>query len=137
MPDRVLSLNQQIALLPASIPDSVLDFLEDFGQDAPLEAEAVRNAFDPEYLKAHGEGLRTEVGKVRGEMGKLVQVHVDQAGRDIPGGFLLKLTFEKGERGMGLLTKLKERTILRLLLQPGEYSEPALRELLRNPPTPG
>jgi hypothetical protein len=29
MPDRQLSLNQQIALLPVAIPDSVLDFLED------------------------------------------------------------------------------------------------------------
>jgi len=134
MADRILNLNQQIALLPAAIPDTVLDFLEDFNIAAALSTEAARNAYDPEFLKTHTDKLKGELEQLRAEMGALKVLHVEQAGREIPGGFLLKLTFEKGLRGIGLLTKLKERTILRVLVQPGEYNEPGLKELLKNPP---
>ena len=137
MADRILSLNQQIALLPAAIPDTVLDFLEDFGYAQVLASESGRNAFDPEYLKTNGESLKVELEALKTEMGKLTQLGVDQAGRDIPGGFLLKFTFENGVRGVGLLTKLKERTILRVLVQPGAYDDTVLKELLKNPPTRG
>ena len=137
MADRILSLNQQIALLPAAIPDTVLDFLEDFALSTALSTESGLNAFDADYLKGHGEALKGELERLKLEMGELSQLSVDQAGRDIPGGFLLKLTFEKGERGIGLLTKLKERTILRMLVQGGAYDDGALKELLKNPPTPG
>lgn len=134
MAERTLNLNQQIALLPASIPDSVLDFLEDFGHSTPLSTEVGRSAYDPEYLKTSADPLTAELAKIRADMGKLQQVHVEQAGRDIPGGFLLKLTFEKGVRGVGLLTRLKERTILKVLMPAGDYNEAALKEVLKNPP---
>ena len=74
---------------------------------------------------------------LRGEMGKLQSVAVEQGGREIPGAYLLKLGFEKGARGLGLLTKMKEKTIFRVLLQPGEYNDAALRELVKNPPKLG
>ncbi len=134
MVDRTLNLHQQIALLPAAIPDAILDFLEDFAFGNVLQSENSRNALDAEYLKAHGDALKTELEKLRAEMGALKELHVDQGGREIPGAFLLKLTFEKGLRGMGVLTKLKERTILRVLIQPGEYSEADLKALVKNPP---
>ncbi len=134
MADRILNLNQQIALLPAAIPDTVLDFLEDFNIATALSTEAARNAYDPDFLMTHTDKLKGELEKLRADMGALKVLHVEQAGREIPGGFLLKLTFEKGLRGVGLLTKLKERTILRVLVQPGEYNEPGLKELLKNPP---
>jgi len=133
MADRTLNLNQQIALLPAAIPDTVLDFLEDFGLPTPMSTEAGNSAYDADYLKTQGESLKVELEKIRAEMGPLKLLHVEQAGREIPGGFFLKLTFEKGVRGIGLLTKIKERTILRVLFQPGEYNEAALKELLKNP----
>ncbi len=134
MAERILNLNQQIALLPAAIPDTVLDFLEDFNHSAALSTEASRNAYDPDFLKTHTEPLKVQLEALRAEMGALKVLHVEAAGREIPGGFLLKLTFEKGLRGVGLLTKLKERTILRVLVQAGEYNEPGLKELLKNPP---
>jgi hypothetical protein len=138
MSERILSLNQQIALLPAAIPDTVLDFLEDFSfSAAALTTENGRNAFDPDTLKTSGVAITADLEGLKAEMGKLTELGVEQAGREIPGGFLLKLTFEKGPRGVGLLTKLKERTIIRVLLAPGEYNEAALKELLKNPPTRG
>lgn len=137
MADRILNLNQQIALLPAAIPDTVLDFLEDFQFAAVNSTESARNAYDPEFLKAHGEAVRQDLESLKSTMGKLVQIGVDQGGREIPGAFLLKLTFEKGTRGLGLITKMKERTIIRVLVQPGEYSEAGLKELLKNPPKLG
>ena len=137
MADRILNLNQQIALLPAAIPDTVLDFLEDFNIATALSTETARNAYDPDFLKTQGEALKTELEKLRTEMGKLQLIGVEQAGREIPGAFLIKLSFEKGVRGVGLLTKLKERTILRVLVLEGEFSEPALKDLLKNPPIQG
>jgi hypothetical protein len=134
MAERILNLNQQIALLPAAIPDTVLDFLEDFNHVAAMSTEAARNAYDADYLKTHTEPLKAELEKLRAEMGALKVLHVEQAGRDIPGGFLLKLSFEKGTRGIGLLTKLKERTILRVLVQSGDYNDAGLKEMLKNPP---
>ncbi len=134
MADRVLNLNQQIALLPAAIPDTVLDFLEDFNSAKALQSESSRIAFDPEYLKTHGDALQVELEQIRAASGSLLQIHVEQAGRDVPGGFMLKLNFEKGVRGVGLFTKLKERTILRVIFQAGDYSEQGLKELLKNPP---
>jgi hypothetical protein len=137
VPDKRLSLNQQIALMPVAVPDAVLDFLEDFNYGTSLQTEGVRNAFDPDYLKVAGDGLKAELEQLRADLGKLQEVQVDTAGREIPGGFSAKLTFEKGTRGMGLLTKLKERTIFRVLFTPSEFDENALKELLKNPPKQG
>lgn len=136
MADRQLSLNQQLALLPVAIPDTVLDFLEDFNYASALQTETAQASLDPDYLKAT-PGLAGELDSLRAQMGKLQAVNVEQCGRDIPGGFLVKLGFEKGTRGLGLLTKLKEKTILRVLVSAGEYDEAALRELLKNPPKAG
>ncbi len=134
MAEKVLSLQQQIALLPAAIPDSILDFLEDFQYPTPLQTETMQSAFDPEYLKANADAIKAELEKIRTELGKLVSLNVDQLGRDVPGGFALKLGFEKGVKGIGLLTRMKERTILRVIFQAGEFNDVTLKELLKNPP---
>lgn len=137
MTDRILNLNQQIALLPASVPDTVLDFLEDFQFATANSTETARSAYDPEYLKNYGEALGKELETLKSEMGKLTQLYVEPGGREISGAFLLKLTFEKGVRGVGVFTRAKERTILRVLVQPGEYNEQGLKDLLKNPPRLG
>lgn len=137
MTDRQLTLNQQLALLPVAISDSVLDFLEDFNYATALQTETVQSSLDPEYWKKSGEPLKAELEAVRAEMGKLSGVGVEQGGREVPGAYLLKLTFEKGVRGIALLTKMKEKTIFRVLVQPGEYNEAALKELAKNPPKQG
>jgi hypothetical protein len=134
MADRQLSLNQQLALLPVAISDSILDFLEDFNYATALQTETAQSSLDPEYWKKGGEALRTELEALRGEMGKLQTIAIEQGGREIPGAFLAKLGFEKGVRGVALLTKMKEKTIFRVLVQSGEYNEAALRELAKNPP---
>jgi hypothetical protein len=133
MPDKQLSLNQQLALMPVAIPDSVIDFLEDFNYGTAIQTDSSRAAFDPEYLKVAGDQLKTDLEKLRTDLGRLRQVQVEQAGRDIPGGFLLRLDFEKGSRGMGLLTRLKERTILKVIFVEGEYNEAALKDQVKNP----
>lgn len=137
MPDRHLSLNQQLALLPVAIPDSVLDFLEDFNYGTAIQSETARSAFDPDYLKQAGDSLKAELEAFRKDMGKVTHIQVDQGGREIPGGFMIKITFEKGVKGIGLITRLKERTILRVVVPTGDYDEAALRELVKNPPKQG
>jgi hypothetical protein len=133
MTEKQLTLNQQLALMPASIPDSIVDFLEDFNYATALQTDGARSAFDQDYLKNSGDTLKTELEALRSEMGKLTQLKVDAAGREIPGGFMVKLIFERGARGLGVLTRLKERTILKLVFVPGDYDENTLKESLRNP----
>jgi hypothetical protein len=133
MPDKSLSLNQQLALMPVAVPDSVVDFLEDFNYATAIQTDNSRAAFDPEYLKVAGDQVKAELEKMRAELGKLKKVQVEQAGREIPGGFLVRLDFEKGSRGLGLLTRLKERTILKVIFVEGEYNETALKDQVKNP----
>ena len=97
MGERTLNLNQQIALLPAAIPDSILDFLEEFNYPAGLTTEVARAAYDPDYLKTNELAIKEELDRLRAEMGKLIKIQVDAGGREIPGGYLLKLGFERGE----------------------------------------
>lgn len=120
--------------MPVAVPDSVVDFLEDFNHASALQTDSSRSSLDEEYLKAAGEELKGALEKLRAELGQLQKVNVDQAGRDAPGAYLAKLQFEKGSRGLGLLTRLKERTILRVIFGVGEYDEAALKELVKNPP---
>lgn len=131
--EKRLTLNQQLALMPVSIPDTILDFLEDFAHSSALQTESVRAAIDPEYLKAAGDTLKVELEKIRQEKGKILQLHIEQWGREIPGAFGVKMECEKGSVGIGILTRLKEKTILKVMLQMDAYNETALRDLLRNP----
>lgn len=132
MAEKQLTLNQQLALMPAAIPDSVLDFLEDFQHPAPLQSQSARDAFDQDYLKSDEKGLQEKLQTVR-QIGPIVSVTVEQSGRETPGGFLVKLGFAQSTLGIGVLTRLKERTILRLLFPPGEYDEAVLKDYLKNP----
>lgn len=137
MADRILNINQQIALLPSTIPDSILDFLEDFHLSSALQSETARAAYDPEYLKTGGDQLKKDLEILCMGMGPLREIQVEQVGREIPGGFLIRLTFEYGPRGVGILTTLKERTIRQVIVQPEKYSEPVLRDLLKSHSKPG
>ena len=132
MAEKQLTLNQQLALMPASIPDSVLDFLEDFQHPAPLQSQSARDAFDQEYLKAEEASLQEKLQTVR-KNGPIISVAVEQSGRETPGGFLVKLGFAQSTLGIGILTRLKERTILRLLFPEGEYNDATLKDYLKNP----
>ncbi len=134
MADKALSYNQQLALLPVAIPDCIVDFLEDFSSGVPLQAESVRNAFDPEYFNQQGEALRAALGEFRKEVGKVVGVAVEAAGKELPNAYLCKLTFQQaGEKGMGLIVRAKERTVFRVVFGPGPYNAEELRALLKNP----
>jgi hypothetical protein len=131
--EKQLSLNQQIALLPAAIPDSLLDFLEDFLYVTPLQTETSRASFDPEYLKAEEAKLQETLLQLRKDLGALLKISVEAGGRETPGAYLMRLGFEKGEKGIGAFTRLKERTILKLVFQEGAYDEEGLKGLLKNP----
>lgn len=133
MAENNLTLQQQLALLPAAIPDSVLDFIEDFSHPHALQNPASREAFEPDYLKNAESQLIAELKKMRDEGGSLVKIAVDQSGREVPGGYLLNLGFEKFTRGVGLLVKLKERTILKVVFAAGEYNADTLLGEMKNP----
>ncbi len=132
--EKSLSFNQQLALLPVAIPDCVVDFLEDFSQGVPLQTEAVRNAFDPEYLLQNGEALRTKLDELRKNGGKVTGVAVEPAGKEIPNAYMVKLVFETaGEKGLGVIVRAKERTVFRVVFGQAAYSDEELKGLLKNP----
>ena len=131
MADRILNINQQIALLPAFIPDSVLDFLEDFHLATALQSETARSAYDLDYLKNDGDQLKKDLEAVCKGAGPLKEFQVEVIGKDMPNGFLIRLVFEFGVRGIALLTNVKERTIRYVYVQPEKYSEPGLRDQLK------
>ncbi|NUM89005.1 MAG: hypothetical protein HUU37_07360 [Bdellovibrionales bacterium] len=134
MPEKNLTLTQQLALLPVAIPDSVLDFLEDFAAPMALQTEGARNAMDQEYLGTHGEALRAQLEELRKEAGRVLKVEVETAPKDIPNAYICKVTFEqKGTRGIGLILRAKERTIFRAVVSSGEYSDEEVKNLLKNP----
>jgi len=134
MAERSLNVNQQIALLPAFIPDSILDFLENFHLPTALSSEQGRGAYDPEFLKSHGEQLKRDIEALCQGAGAFRELKVDPAGKDIPNGYILRLGFENGVRGAALLTSARERLIRSVFVQPGTFSEPELREHLKSLP---
>ena len=135
MADKALSYQQQLALLPVAIPECIIDFLEDFTSGVPLQAEAVRNAFDPEYLAQQGESVRAALGEFRKEVGKPMAVVVEPAGKEIPNAYFCKMNFERaGEKGMALIVRAKERTIFRVVFGQSGYSVDELKALLQKNP---
>ena len=49
---------------PAVVPDSVIDFLEDFNYGTAIQTDSSRAAFDPEYLKVAGDQLPALTARV-------------------------------------------------------------------------
>ncbi len=134
MPEKYLTLQQQLALLPVAIPDSILDFLEDFGAPVVLQTEGARNAIDAEYLGTHGEALKAQLEELRKDAGRVVRVEVESAPKEIPNAYICKLSFEqKGARGVGLILRAKEKTIFRAVVSHADYSEEEIKNLLKNP----
>ena len=132
MAEKRLTISQQIALLPATIPDSILDFIDDFKSGRPLESETAQLSFDPEYLEKQGTELAKQIEALKMEFGSLVEINVEQGGRDVLGGYTIKAKFENGIRSIGILTKLKTRTITKVIIR--EYDEEAMKALLKSPP---
>lgn len=99
---RGLTLNQKLSLLPASIPDCVLDFLEDFNNADPLTTPKTQKAVKREYLEKNHASLRKHFLQMR-ELGELTEVEGRGLPRQYPGGFMIKLTFERGVRGLGFI----------------------------------
>jgi len=135
MAENNLTLQQQLALLPSAIPDSVIDFIDDFSHPHALQNPTSREAFEPDYLKVTEGQLIADLKKLRDEGGSLESISVEQSGRDVPGGYMVRLGFKNFSRGIGLLVKLKERTILKVIFAEGEYNADSLLAQMKNPKT--
>jgi hypothetical protein len=133
MVEKRLTINQQLALLPAAVPDSILDFLEDFNYSAALASETVRSAFDPDALAAQQSQWQKALDGLRSDGGSVLQLTVEAAGRDLPGGYLVKMTLEKGEAGLAILTRVKERSIQNISVKFGVYDAEALKAWMKKP----
>lgn len=129
---RGLSLNQKLTLLPASIPDCVLDFLEDFNTADPLSHVKTVKSVKPDYFEKNVNSLRKHLVLMR-ELGELTEVEGKTLPRQYPGGFMIKLTFERGVRGLGFIVAQGTATtglISVIVVQDDGFSEDFLRERL-------
>ena len=133
MPEKVLALHQQLALLPATVPDAIVDFLEDlFDLKISLGRQNVRAALMPEYLQANEATLRDALVANRQGIGSVLAIQVESIGKDMPQGYWCKLQFEKATRGLGFVMNLKEGKVQGVVTLPGEFSEEELKAHLFN-----
>ena len=130
--NRGLTLNQKLALLPALIPDCVLDFLEDFNSLDPLASDKTKQSLKSEYFDKQKEIITKHLVQMR-ELGSLDAVEGKPLPRQYPGAFMVKLTFERGVRGAGFVvtqgTALTGQ-INTIVFQDDGYSEDYLKERL-------
>lgn len=128
-----MTVRQQLSLLPVSIPDTVIDFLEGFTVENFFKSEGVRSAVDAEYLAANESALVEALKDLGNGVESLLEVNVEICTKEIPGAYIIRLDYESTSRGIGVLVKMKEKTIFKIVFQKGEYNVEELKKLLRNP----
>jgi hypothetical protein len=114
------------------IPDCVLDFLEDFNSLAPLAEEKAKKSLKKDFFDKQKEIIIKNLVKMR-ELGALDAVEGKPLPRQYPGAFMVKLTFERGVRGLGFVvtqgTALTGQ-INSIVFQEDGFSEDYLKERL-------
>ena len=129
MAEKQLTYSQQLALLPVSIPDAVLDFLEELQLANSLQTEIVREGFDPKYLEDEGEKIRFELDILKKELGKPLRLNVELGTNDEGGIYYARVDFQNGIMGVGFATRIKERTIQKVYFKKGEISEAEVKDI--------
>ena len=130
--NRGLTLNQKLSLLPAMIPDCILDFLEDFNTQDPLANPKTKLSLKMDYFDKQKDTITRNLVQMR-ELGELGAVEGKPLPRQYPGAFMVKLTFERGVRGLGfVVTQGTAATgqINSIVFQDDGYSEDYLKERL-------
>lgn len=130
MADKILKLHQMLALQPVSIPDCVLDFLEDFGDANSLQRASVRTSLEPAYLQKDEVQLKTQLEALRKDLGAITNVQSEAIGKEFPGAYMCKIIFEKGTRGVGFSVRLKENMIAKVVFSADDYRPEDLKKAL-------
>ncbi len=103
MGESSLSLSQKLALLPASIPDCVLDFLEDLKNPKPFEDKVSLASIKPEYWNKNKDEILAAVNEWR-SLGEIDTVDGEVLPRQYPGGCICHIRFaSREERGVGFI----------------------------------
>lgn len=133
MGEKSLSLSQKLALLPASIPDCVLDFLEDFKNDIPFAEPSTIESIKPSYWDKNKVSLKESVQNLR-KLGKIESVDGEILARQYPGACICRLQFSNGEdRGIGFIVSQgtgKTGTISIVHFHDGAHDHEAIKEQL-------
>lgn len=133
MVERHLKLHQMLALLPVAVPECVLDFLEDLGGDlTPLTRPKVRTSIETSYLQQKDADLKKAIEDFRKDFGEITQVSGEALGKEVPGGYLCKVVFEKGSRGIGFTVKLRENQIIKIAFTLDDFKPDELKKQLQS-----
>lgn len=131
MAEKSLSLMQQIALLPAGIPDSILDFLEDYqNPEQVFSKESVKASLMPDYFASQQAAIQQQLLAQRNGLGKVTALRVDPA-KDVQQGFVCRLTFGQSTRGLGFVVHPQEGRIRHVVITAKDYSEEEILGALR------
>jgi hypothetical protein len=129
MAEKRLNYQQLLALMPAGIPDYIVDFLEDFSEGMPaLSLESVKAAFVPGFLQANEGRLKPELEAMRAGLGGVHNVQVELIGKELISGYLVKLSYEKATRGVGIIVNIQQSKIENVVCQAKEYNADELKQ---------
>lgn len=131
MADKRLNLQQQLALMPATIPDTVIDFLEDFYDEVEsLNGERVKAALVDGYMQGSGSTLKKELEALKVSMGKVHSVDIESINQNSSVAYLCKLSSNKTFRGIGFIMNMQSHKIEQVLVLNAEYIKEDLQKKL-------
>jgi len=119
-----------LALLPVSIPDCILDFLEDFTETNILEKVKAKSSLEPAFLQQNEILIKQQLEALKSNAGSITQVHAEAIGKEMPGAYLCKIVFENGIKGIGFNVKLKENVISKIVTMTNDYNVEELKKQL-------
>lgn len=126
-----LKLNQQIALLPATVPEFILDFLDGLESEDPLARESVGASMSNECLVQNREKIQEGFKKIRSDLGgKFLGIQVESYGSEVPNGYWCKITGETLTRGIGFLMKSRTGNIIKIEILDSDFNEDELKKRL-------
>jgi hypothetical protein len=122
---------QQLSLLPVTVPEHILDFLDGLDREEVLNQESFSACLNPEYLTANRQRITQSLLQIKAGLGaNIIGVQVEPYGKEAPNLYWCKLTGESGTSGIGFSLKSKAGTIMKVEFQETSFNEEELKTKL-------
>lgn len=126
-----LQFIQQLALLPATVPESILDFLEGISVPDVLLHDSFVASISPECFGAGKEAIVQGIKNIKDSFGgNIISVQVEPYGREVPNAYWCKLVGDVTTRGIGFIMKSKTGNIIKVEFQNSDFNEDELKKRL-------
>lgn len=119
-----LTFAQQLALQPATIPESVLDVLLDFTYSETCQNTKTVAAFAPDYLAQSKDSVVTALQLAKAELRSPEDVTVRALAPQVPGAFACKVA--NGVKSIGVGIQVSQHLITKIIVHTEAYDESSL-----------